>query len=252
MNAELARTHSSPSRRLLGVRPPWRSAPAAAWRPRPPRPLRQRRLPQPHHLLGRLDLDAEAGEEGHRQAGHPLGPGLVRAGRPRRQRQPQLHAGRRRLAGPRRPTRSCKGRARRRPGPRSIGAATIKGDNGGVGGNGNMWRWQSIQEFQYPLLEYLSVAEEPAAVHRHGIGGGRAMSTRSMSIVTGQMPNGHRCRALPASGSFAALGNADALAQWSYCFDRGDTDTQPWQRHRPPTWATTGTARSRAATARPT
>src|SRR5215510_7386910 len=38
----------------------------------------------------------------------------------------------------------------------SIGAANIKGDGGGVGGTGNMWRWQSIQEFQYPLLEYLS------------------------------------------------------------------------------------------------
>ena len=31
--------------------------------------------------------------------------------------------------------------------------------------NQNMWRWQSIQEFQYPLLEYLVGAQEQAAVH---------------------------------------------------------------------------------------
>ncbi len=63
-----------------------------------PRHLRHRRLPQPYDLLRRLDLDAEAGQEVDRQAGHALGPRLVRAGRPRRQRQPQLHAGRRRDA----------------------------------------------------------------------------------------------------------------------------------------------------------
>src|ERR1700712_3468379 len=38
----------------------------------------------------------------------------------------------------------------------SIGAAALKGDGGGVGGNGNMWRWQSIQEYQYPVVEYLN------------------------------------------------------------------------------------------------
>ena len=32
------------------------------------RHVRRRRLPQPHHLLGRLHLDAEAGQEGDRQA----------------------------------------------------------------------------------------------------------------------------------------------------------------------------------------
>ncbi|WP_377155974.1 hypothetical protein ACFJIX_27895 [Roseateles sp. UC29_93] len=105
----------------------------------------------------------------------------------------------------------------------SIGAAAIKGDNGGVGGNGNMWRWQSIQEFQYPLLEYLSVAKNlPLFIGMESVVAGHEHS--SMSIVTGQMPNGIDATQLPASGSFAALGNADALAQWSYCFDRGDTD----------------------------
>ena len=67
--------------------------------PKAPGHVRRRRLPQPHHLLGRLDLDAEAGQEGDRQDRDALGSRLVRAGRPRRQRQPQLHAGRRRDAG---------------------------------------------------------------------------------------------------------------------------------------------------------
>jgi hypothetical protein len=105
----------------------------------------------------------------------------------------------------------------------SIGAAAIKGDNGGVGGNGNMWRWQSIQEFQYPVLEYLSIAKNlPLFIGMESVVAGHEHS--SMSIVTGQMPNGIDTVTLPATGSFSALGNADALAQWSYCFDRGDTD----------------------------
>ncbi|WP_431047464.1 hypothetical protein [Roseateles sp. L2-2] len=105
----------------------------------------------------------------------------------------------------------------------SIGAAAIKGDGGGIGGNGNMWRWQSIQEFQYPVLEYLSVAKNlPLFIGMESVVAGHEHT--SMSIVTGQMPNGIDNTTLPANGSFSALGNADALAQWSYCFDRGDTD----------------------------
>jgi hypothetical protein len=105
----------------------------------------------------------------------------------------------------------------------SIGAAAIKGDGGGVGGTGNMWRWQSIQEFQYPLMEYLSAAknqplfiglESVVAGHEHG----------SMSVITGQMPQAIDTAALPTTAGYTAVGNANALAQWSYCFDRGDTD----------------------------
>ena len=103
----------------------------------------------------------------------------------------------------------------------SIGAAAIKGDGGGVGGTGNMWRWQSIQEFQYPLIEYLSAykglplflgMESVVAGHEHG----------SMSIVTGQIPKGIT---VPDAPGYTAKGNAAALAKWSYCFDRADTDT---------------------------
>ena len=105
----------------------------------------------------------------------------------------------------------------------SIGTAAVKGTLSGTAANPNMWRWQSIQEFQYPLLEYLSVnknvplfmgMESVVAGHEHG----------SMSVVTGQMPSSIDSANSNVS-KYNALGNANALAQWSYCFDRNDTDT---------------------------
>ncbi len=106
----------------------------------------------------------------------------------------------------------------------SIGAAAIKGGGGGVGGNGNMWRWQSIQEFQYPLLEYLSAFKGlPLFIGMESVVAGHEHS--SMSVITGQMPAAADTATLPTTKGYTALGNANALAQWSYCFDRGDTDT---------------------------
>ncbi len=102
----------------------------------------------------------------------------------------------------------------------SIGTANIKGLNGS---GGNMWRWQSLQEYQYPVMEYLAAnknvpiflgLESVVAGHEH----------TSMAVISGQMPTG--IDTVDTSGStYTALGNATALAQWSYCFDRNDTDT---------------------------
>ena len=105
----------------------------------------------------------------------------------------------------------------------SIGAAAIKGDNGGVGGNGNMWRWQSLQEFQYPLIEYLATAKSlPLFLGLESVVAGHEHS--SMSVITGQMPASLDNATLPNTPGYTPLGNANALAQWSYCFDRNDTD----------------------------
>ena len=105
----------------------------------------------------------------------------------------------------------------------SIGAASIKGDGGGVGGTGNMWRWQSIQEFQYPLMEYLSANKnQPLFIGMESVVAGHEHT--SMSVITGQMPVSLDSATLPTSARYTAQGNANALAQWSYCFDRGDTD----------------------------
>ncbi|MEO6747640.1 MAG: hypothetical protein ABIS28_08240 [Caldimonas sp.] len=106
----------------------------------------------------------------------------------------------------------------------SIGAANIKGLNGGVGGNGNMWRWQSIQEFQYPLLEYLAAAQDkPLFIGVESVAAGHEHT--SMSVITGQMPSSLDHATLPTSTGYSPLGNATALAQWEYCFDRNDADT---------------------------
>ena len=246
------------------ARSPWPSRGAQRRRrsARPPRTasagevaghLRHRRLPQPHDLLRRLDLDAEAGQEVDRQAGHAVGPRLVRAGRPRRQRQSQLHAGRRRDASRRRPIRWCTRPTARRAGPdhdlaehqsrRCSRRALVSG----TAPNQNMWRWQSIQEFQYPVLEYLSRAARTSRCSSASSRSSRATSTRSMSVITGQMPAAIFTQRLPTTPGYTPLGNATALAQWEYCFDRGDTDTSRGNTTSAAASATTGTARSPAA-----
>lgn len=106
----------------------------------------------------------------------------------------------------------------------SIGAANIKGNNGGVGGNGNMWRWQSLQEYQYQVTEYLAAHKNlPLFVGLESVVAGHEHS--SMAVISGQMPASLDNATLPTTPGYTALGNANALAQWSYCFDRGDTDT---------------------------
>jgi len=106
----------------------------------------------------------------------------------------------------------------------SIGAANLKGLNGGVGGNGNMWRWQSIQEYQYPIAEYLTALKGvPVFMGMESVVAGHEHT--SMTVITGQMPLSVDSATLPGSPGYTPKGNATALAQWSYCFDRGDTDT---------------------------
>jgi hypothetical protein len=87
-----------------------------------------------------------------------------------------------------------------------------------------MWRWQSVQEFQYPLIEYLnSFKNLPLFLGLETIVPGHEHT--SMSIITGQIPVGLDARPLPAGPPYTASGNGNALAQWEYCFDRADTDT---------------------------
>lgn len=92
----------------------------------------------------------------------------------------------------------------------TIGNAAIKGDVSGTEALRRMWRWQTIQEFVYPVIEQESRErnkpifvglEQTVPGHDHA----------STSVIDGQ---------LPAGGN----GNATALAQYEYCFDRGDAD----------------------------
>jgi len=104
----------------------------------------------------------------------------------------------------------------------SVGSANLKGD--GAASSGNMWRWQSIQEYQYPVIEYLgTLTNTPLFIGLESVVAGHEHA--SMSVITGQMPVSLDSAVLPTTPGYVAQGNANALAQWSYCFDRGDTDT---------------------------
>jgi len=101
---------------------------------------------------------------------------------------------------------------------------TVKGDVSGSGASRNMWRWQSIQEIQYPLMEYLNALKQlPLFMGLESVVAGHEHS--SMSVITGQIPAALDSAVLPTGPGYTALGNANALAQWAYCFDRNTSDT---------------------------
>ena len=90
------------------------------------------------------------------------------------------------------------------------GAAAIKGDSVLQSGVRSMWKWQEIQEFIYPVIEQESRnrakpvfvgLEQNAPGHEHV----------STAIIDGQLPE-------------TGAGNATAMAQYEYCFDRSDND----------------------------
>ena len=100
-------------------------------------------------------------------------------------------------------------------------AVQPKGSVSGSSPNQQMWRWQAVQEFQYPLMEYLAAfRNEPLFIGVESVVAGHEHS--SMSVVTGQMPAGIYSRPLPTTPGYTPLGNANALSMWQYCFDRGN------------------------------
>ena len=106
----------------------------------------------------------------------------------------------------------------------SIGAANIKGNLSGSGANQNMWRWQSLEEYQYPLMEYLAAyRNEPLFLGLESVVAGHEHS--SMSVISGQIPAETYTQTLPTTPGYNALGDAEALAKWTYCFDRNTNDT---------------------------
>jgi hypothetical protein len=114
----------------------------------------------------------------------------------------------------------------------SIGVAAVKGNTGTSNGtsttplnsqaNPSMWRWQSILEYQYPITEYLSsVKNLPIFIGLESVVAGHEHS--SMSVISGQVISNQVKGQVTANG-YVPFGNATALSQWSYCFDRNDTD----------------------------
>lgn len=101
---------------------------------------------------------------------------------------------------------------------------TPKGNVSGTSPNRRMWRWQSLQEFQYPLLEYLAALKNlPLFLGVETVVPGHEHT--SMAVITGQMPSSIDTAPLPTTPGYTALGSGTALAQWEYCFDRNDSDT---------------------------
>ncbi len=112
-------------------------------------------------------------------------------------------------------------------GPTTTWANSLPGGNANLQGlnaasNGNMWRWQSLQSFQYQVMEDQAVRKnQPLFLGLESVVSGHEHT--SMSVVTGQLPS--TIDGLTNSVNVnPVLGNANALAQWSYCFDRNDTD----------------------------
>lgn len=95
----------------------------------------------------------------------------------------------------------------------SIGVDKIKGDLIGSNPddpNRRMWRWQSIEEFQYPVLEQMSaLKKKPLFVGLEQVVPGHEHN--NVSVIDGQ---------LPAQGT----GSGEYTAQFEYCFDRGSGD----------------------------
>jgi hypothetical protein len=106
----------------------------------------------------------------------------------------------------------------------SIPPIQPKGAVSGTAPNQNMWRWQAVQEYQYGLMEYLArYRDEPLFLGIESVVAGHEHT--SMAVITGQMPAAMYGTPLPTTPGYTPLGNADALAKWAYCFDRGNSDT---------------------------
>src|SRR4029077_13886721 len=67
----------------------------------------------------------------------------------------------------------------------------------------------------YKKLPLFLGIESVVAGHEHS----------SMSVINGQIPAEVDTAPLQSTAGYTAIGNGTALAQWEYCFDRGDTDT---------------------------
>jgi hypothetical protein len=112
----------------------------------------------------------------------------------------------------------------------SVGLAALKGVRSSAT-DSNMWRWQSVQEIQYPLLEKLAVARnQPIFIGVESVVAGHEHS--STGVIDGQLPLDSTGTSFITAansgtsfGAAAGAGNAMKMAMWEYCFDRADTDT---------------------------
>jgi len=119
-------------------------------------------------------------------------------------------------------------------------AVQPRGNKSGSSPDQNMWRWEQVQTYQYPLMEYLAaLRNEPLFIGLESVVAGHEHS--SMAVITGQIPASVYTQTLPTTPGYTALGNANALAKWAYCFDRGNSDTSRGNLTTQPSNVNTGT-----------
>ena len=113
-----------------------------------------------------------------------------------------------------------------------------------------MWRWQSIQEFQYPMTEYLAaLSNQPVFMGLESVVAGHEHT--SMSVITGQLPADVYKQTLPTTAGYSPLGNADGARASGRTASIAATRTPAAATPRSAAAkATTGIARSRAAPTR--
>jgi len=121
---------------------------------------------------------------------------------------------------------------------------TIKGDlSNDASGARNMWRWQSIQEFQYPLVEYFNHYRNlPLFTGIESVVPGHEHS--SMSVITSQIPAALDTTPLPTGPGYTPVGSGTRSPSGNIAL------TAPIRTRvvAPPT---IGTARSPGARTRP-
>jgi hypothetical protein len=90
-----------------------------------------------------------------------------------------------------------------------ITITSLKGTPNGTGASAQMWRWQSIEEIEYPTIVNRTPMYDKVLIeglewivpgHEH----------TDVAVISGQNPRGH--------------GNADKMAEYEFRFDRADTD----------------------------
>jgi hypothetical protein len=95
-----------------------------------------------------------------------------------------------------------------------ITITSLKGTPNGTGSGATMWRWQSIEEVEYPIIVNRTPMYNKVLVeglewivpgHEH----------TDVAVIAGQNPRGH---------GGVGNGNADKMAEYEFRFDRADTD----------------------------
>ena len=134
-------------------------------------------------------------------------------------------------------------RARPRPGRTPIPPCSPKGRVPGSAPNQDMWRWQSVQEFQYPMLEYLAALKsKPLFIGVESVVAGHEHT--SMSVITGQMPASIYKQQLPTSAGLHAARQRDRAGAVGVLLRSRRHRHEPRQHRRSAApSATTGTAR---------